>query len=109
MTLAAPAELKQVVFVHGKTFHDGGWFDVSAGPPQVQVQTVEKGPWETVGVLKDYPATTTTTADGLNGGERFTCPLSKPTKVFGVRVIGKPVLRNNPQQAFASCGELLAE
>jgi len=109
VTLAAPTELKLVVFVHGKTFHDGGWFDASAGQPQVQVQTSEKGQWETVGVLKDYPATTMTSAAGLRGGERFACPLPKLTKVYGVRVLGKPAAGDAPQQAFASCGELMAE
>jgi len=82
VTLAAPAGLKRVVFVHGTTFHDGGWFDASGGQPRVQVQTAEKGQWETVGVLKDYPATTATSAAGLSGGERFTCPLPKSTNVF---------------------------
>ena len=109
VTLASPAELKRVVFVHGKTFHDGGWFDASAGQPQVQVQTAEKGPWETVGVLKDYPSTTATSAAGLTSSERFTCQLPKVTKSYGVRVIGKPASGDAPQQAFASCAELLAE
>jgi len=108
-TLAAPAELKRVVFVHGKTFHDGGWFDASAGQPQVQVQTAEKGKWETVGVLKDYPATSATSAAGLTGGERFTCQLPRAAKVFGVRVVGKPASGDDPRQAFASCAELMAE
>lgn len=109
VTLAVPAELRRVVFVHGKTFHDGGWFDTRSGQPQVQVQTAEKGKWETVGVLKDYPATTATSAAGLTGGERFTCQLPKTTKVYGVRVIGKPASGDRSEQAFASCGELIGE
>ena len=109
VTLAVPAEVKRVIFVHGKTFHDGGWFDASAGQPQVQVQTAEKGQWETVGVLKDYPATAATTAAGLKGGERFACELPKATRVYGVRVVGKPASGDNPEQAFASCAELQAE
>jgi uncharacterized protein len=109
VTLAAPTELKRVVFVHGRTFHDGGWFDASAGQPKVQVQTAEKGKWETMGVLKDYPATTSTSAGGLKGGERFTCQLTKTTKVFGVRVLGKPASGDDSRQAFASCAELLAD
>jgi DUF1680 family protein len=109
VTLAAPVELSRVVFVHGKTFHDGGWFDASAGQPKVQVQTAEKSEWETVGALEDYPATTTTSAAGLTGGERFTCQLPKTIRVYGVRVIGKPASGDKPEQAFASCGELLAE
>ena len=109
VTLAAPADVKRVVFVHGKTFHDGGWFDASAGQPQVQVQTAEKGKWETVGVLKNYPATTATSAAGLTGGERFTCELPNAAKVLGVRVVGKPASGDDPRQAFASCAELMAE
>jgi hypothetical protein len=109
VTLSAPADLKRVVFVHGKTFHDGGWFDASSGQPQVQVKTSKGGEWETVAVLKDYPATTATSAAGLKGGERFVCPLPKAATVYAVRVVGKPASGDNPQQAFSSCAELLAE
>ena len=109
VTLAAPAELNRVVFVHGKTFHDGGWFDASAAQPQVQVRTAEEGRWETVGVLKDYPATSATSAAGLTAGERFTCQLPKGVKVFGVRVVGRPASGDSAQQAFSSCAELMAE
>ena len=109
VTLAVPVEMTRVIFIQGKTFHDGGWFDASAGQPQVQVQTAEKGPWETAGVLKDYPATTATSAAGLTGGERFTCQLPRATKLNGVRVIGKPASGDAPRQAFASCAELMGE
>jgi DUF1680 family protein len=109
VTLAAPIEIKRVTFVHGKTFHDGGWFDASAGQPQVQVQTTPGGRWETVGVLKDYPTTTATSPAGLAGGERFACQLPQTTKVFGVRVLGRPASGDAPQAAFSSCGGLLAE
>jgi DUF1680 family protein len=109
VTLAAPVEMKRLVFIHGKTFHDGGWFDASAGQPQVQVQTARGAKWEGVGVLADYPATTATSAAGLTGGERFTCQFPKATKAFGVRVIGKPASGDDPRQSFASCAELLAE
>lgn len=109
VTPAVPDDVKRVVFVHGKTFHDGGCFDASACQPQIQVQTVEKGKWETVGVLENYPATTAMSAAGLTGWERFTCQLPKVIKVLGVRVVGKPASGDNPRQAFASCAELLAE
>jgi hypothetical protein len=109
VTVAAPLEIKRVTFVHGKTFHDGGWFDAGAAQPRVQVQTTPGGKWETVGILKDYPATTATSPAGLTGGERFTCQLPQTTKVFGVRVIGKPASGDAPQAAFSSCGGLLAE
>ena len=106
--LEEPATISRVAFVHGKTFHDGGWFDASAGKPQVQVQFAAKGPWETVADLKDYPAATASDPAGLKGGERVVCELPKPVQVFGVRVIGKPACGDNSKQAFASCAELQA-
>ncbi len=109
VTVAAPIEIKRVTFLHGKTFHDGGWFDASAGQPQVLVQTTPGGKWEAVGVLRDYPATTATNPAGLTGGERFTCQLPQTSKVFGVRVSGKPASGDAPQAAFSSCGGVLAE
>ena len=36
--LHAPITFSRVVFAHGKTFHDGGWFDCSSGKPQVQIR-----------------------------------------------------------------------
>jgi DUF1680 family protein len=109
VTLAAPTNLKRVVFVHGKTFHDGGWFDASVGQPRIQVQPTRGGQWETAGLLKDYPATTATSAAGLTGGEQFACQFPTAIRVYGVRVVGKPASGNNPRQAFASCADLLAE
>jgi uncharacterized protein len=109
VTLSEATVLQRVVFVHGKTFHDGGWFDVSGGRPRVQVQTSNGGEWETVAELKDYPATTATSAAGLKGGEQFACPLPSATRAFGVRVVGKPASGDNPRQAFSSCAELLAD
>ena len=44
----APIEVNRIVFVHGRSFHDGGWFDSSAGKPRVQVQSEKDGEWKTV-------------------------------------------------------------
>jgi hypothetical protein len=103
-----PVTITRVVFIHGKTFHDGGWFDASSEKPMVQVQAVAKGPWETIAEIKNYPAATASDPAGLKGGEAFACELAKPLKVFGVRVVGKPACGDNPKQAFASCAELRA-
>ena len=108
VTLDQPETASRVVFVHGQTFHDGGWFDASGGKPRIQVKTTKDAPWETAGELKDYPATTATNPAGLKGGERFTCQFAQPTKVFAIRVLGKPACGDNAQQAFASCAELQA-
>ncbi len=38
VALDQPVRVGRVVFLHGATFHDGGWFDTSAGKPKVQIQ-----------------------------------------------------------------------
>jgi DUF1680 family protein len=108
VTLEEPVTVSQVVFVHGQTFHDGGWFDASEGKPRVQVKSGKEAAWETAGELKDYPPTTATDPAGMKGGERFTCQFTKPMKVFAVQIVGKPACGDNAQQAFASCSELQA-
>ena len=109
VTLARPATVGRVVFLHSWAFPDGGWFNTSAGKPQVQVQTEKDGPWTTVGELANYPTTTATEAKSLgpqSSGTRFTCTLTTPVAALAVRVIGKPACGNNPQQSFSSCAGL---
>jgi hypothetical protein len=106
--LEEPVTVKRIVFAHGKTFHDGGWFDASSGKPHVEIKTSPAGSWQSVTEFKDYPTTTATDPAGLKGGERFSCELETPTKVLSVRVVGKPASGDNPKQAFSSCAELQA-
>jgi hypothetical protein len=106
--LTRPATIQRVVFAHGKTFHDGGWFDASAGKPRIQVQRTKNGAWETVSEIAAYPATTPKDSGEMDGGENFNCPLPAPVRAWGIRVIGKPAGGDNPQQAFSSCAELQA-
>lgn len=106
--LEEPVLVSKIIFTHGKTFHDGGWFDASVEKPYVQIRTSPKGEWKTVGELKDYPATTATHPAKLQGGEQFVCLLEEPVEVFGLRVVGKPSCGDNPKQSFSSCGELQA-
>lgn len=108
VTLPQPAMVQRVVFISGKRFHDGGWFDASAGKPQVQVQAAPSGPWITVGELADYPATTATDAAKLNDNVRFTCQLAAPVQALAIRVTGRPASGDTPTQAFSSCGGLQA-
>jgi hypothetical protein len=105
VTLEAPAAIRRVVFVHGKAFHDGGWF---VGQPKVQIQREKSSAWEAVGVIMDYPATSTSDGKKLTSGQTFTLRLSEPVKAVAVRVIGVPASGDNPKQAFASCAELQA-
>ena len=108
VTLDEPATLARVLYVHGRNFPDGGWFDASADKPRIQIQASKGGAWENAGELKDYPATTTASPSKLRGGDTFSCQLPAPVKVFGVRVVGKPASGNKPKQAFSSCAELQA-
>ena len=108
VTLAQPATIRRVEFVAGQIFHDGGWFDASAGKPRVQIQRNQNSAWETVGELSDYPDTTATDRKKLKPSQRFTLRFSNPEKVLAVRVIGVPASGDKPQQSFSSCAELQA-
>ena len=107
-----PVSIGRVVFMHGRCFHDGGWFDASAqgagvaGKPKVQVRRDKGGQWETIGELDDYPATTATDKRGLKDGQAFILKLKEPVKAAGLRVLGKPASGDKPQQGFSSCAEL---
>ena len=109
VTLARPATVGRVIFFFGWAYPSGGWFDTSAGKPQVQVQTEKDGTWTTVGEFKNYPATTATDPKPFHAGSsgtRYTCTLATPVKALAVRVIGKPACGNNPKQSFSSCAGL---
>jgi DUF1680 family protein len=108
VSLTRPVAVRRIVFAHGRSFHDGGWFDASAGKPRVQIRRQGGSLWETVGVLEEYPATTATDSAGLRDGQSFTLRLAAPVPVVAVRVIGKPASGDRPTQAFASCAELQA-
>jgi hypothetical protein len=108
VTTPGPITISRVVFRHGSTFHDGGWFDTTAGKPRIQVRRDKDSQWETVAELADYPATSATDSAGLKPGQAFSQPFPAPTKVTAVRVIGKPACGDSPAQAFASCAELEA-
>jgi uncharacterized protein len=108
VTLDEPVTANRIVFAHGRTFHDGGWFDASSGKPRIQVKAAADAPWETIAALGNYPATTATNPAGLKGGERFACELASPIKVLAIRVIGKPSSGDNLRRVFSSCAELQA-
>jgi hypothetical protein len=106
--LSDPVTIGRIVFAHGQTFHDGGWFDATAGKPRVQYKTTPDGAWQNMCELTNYPATTATESAGLKSGETFNCTLPKPISITALRVIGKPACGDNSKQAFSSCAELQA-
>ena len=106
VALAEPVRIGRVVFAHGQNFHDGGWFDASAGKPRVQVQRAKGGAWQTIGNLTDYPATTAVSDKGLKPGQIFTLRLSQPIQAVAVRVIGAPAaatIRSKRSPPARSC------
>jgi DUF1680 family protein len=102
-----PVRIRRATYVAGNIFHDGGWFDASAGKPRFQVRRTADGPWVDVAVLEDYPATTATDAQGIRPGSRFSARF-EPVEAVAIRVVGTPASGDNPAQAFASCAELTA-
>jgi len=108
VALAAPVTFRRVVFMHGSNFHDGGWFDASAGKPKVQIQRETGAAWETIAELTDYPATTATSNGSIKNGQSFTVQLAAPVTALAVRVLGVPACGDNPAQSFSSCAELQA-
>ena len=108
--LDKPIAVQRIVFVAGKVFHDGGWFDSSGGKPRVEIQREPGGGWIRLAEFSEYPATTATDAGPLSsdGVHRFTIELKPPAPAVAVRVIGVPACGDSPQQAFCSCGELEA-
>jgi len=108
LALGQPVKIARVVFHHGQLFHDGGWFDASLGKPRVQIRREKDGPWETVGELADYPASTSNMPPDLKPGQAFELRLKDPVAARAIRVIGRPASGDNPAQAFSSCGEIEA-
>jgi hypothetical protein len=103
-----PVEFKRVVFAHGRTFHDGGWFDASNEKPRLEIRRQPDGPWEEIAELSTYPATSNTNSAGLIDGQSFTVQLPEPVRAVALRIIGRPASGDNRDQAFASCAELQA-
>jgi hypothetical protein len=100
-----PVAVRTITFRHGKTFHDGGWFDTSTSKVRVQVLRRSEV-WEDLAVFPTYPQTTATDAAGLVGGEAFEVRLPAAVRVRGVRVVGVPATGDNPTQSFSSCADL---
>ena len=108
VTMNEPISFRKVVFSHGRSFHDGGWFDCAAGKPRVQAQREKGGVWENVGELSEYPSTSSTDDKGLKAGQKFTRRLAAPVQAWGLRIVGAPAGGDNPNQGFSSCAELEA-
>ncbi|MFO0980908.1 MAG: glycoside hydrolase family 127 protein [Planctomycetota bacterium] len=109
LTLSQPSpEFDLVVFHHGATHHDGGWFDASVEKPWLELQRTAGGEWQRVAALASYPDTTATDPRGLWRGEAFSLRLAQPQRACGIRVVGHPARGDQDHHNFASCAELKA-
>ena len=106
----SPVAVRRVIFAHGHSFADGGWFDSSTafGKPQLQGQSAPGGDWKTLATVDDYPATTSASDAGLQDGQTFTLRLPDAPTLSALRIIGVPAGGDAPRQAFSSCAELQA-
>ena len=107
VSLGDSVTIARVVYAHGRSYHDGGWFDASEGKPKIQVQRSAGGPWEDVATLESYPDTTATDSKKLTEAQTFEVRLD-PVEVYGVRIIGRGAHGDSPNQCFSSCAELQA-
>lgn len=110
VALPAPVLASRVVFVQGNVTPDGGWFDVeSGGRPRVQVQSAPGDDWQTVGELRDYPATTATDAAELTNtwdAHEYTLRFDEPRRFIALRIVGAP--GGPAATAHVRCRELRA-
>ena len=80
----------------------------AAGKPRVQVQRSTNAPWDSIGELQTYPATSAAQAGALVQGQQFELRLDAPAQFVAVRVLGKPSSGDRPNQSFVTCSELQA-
>lgn len=100
------ANYNLIVFRHGRSSPNGGWFDTSKGKPRVLFKSW--GDYHEVAVLDEYPDTTATSPGRLVDGQaiRVVIPRDKRKPEFRVRIAGTPAHGNDPTQNFATCGEI---
>lgn len=106
--LTDPVTVSRVVFVHGKTFPNGGWFNTQAGKPRLEIKKSQSGQWQPLRNMETYPATTAIDPAGLKARESIECDLEEPVQIYGLRVVGVPACGGSPKQAFSTCAELQA-
>jgi hypothetical protein len=111
VTLDAPETVTRIVFRHGSSTREGGWFDTSGGAPRLEVcksfsypkdadGELESSEWETLSLLTSYPKTDASFPPNLKDGQAFEVLLTRPMDIVAMRVIGKP------GGNYATCAEL---
>ena len=102
-----PCEFNIIIFRHGKSLPDGGWFDTSKGKPKITYRSYgTEEDYEQIAVIEDYPETTAESQGTLRDGQEFRVVLKKPVTGYRIRVVGTPAHGNEPGRNFASCSEI---
>jgi hypothetical protein len=102
-----PCEFNVIVFRHGKSQPNGGWFDTSKGKPRITYRSYgTEEDYEQIAVIEDYLDTTAETPGKLIDGQEFRIVLKKAVTGYRIRVTGAPAHGNDPSQNFASCSEI---
>src|SRR6185437_2314212 len=102
------AKISRVVYCHGSTSPDGGWFDTTAGKPRIEYKAAADGAWKPLGTLDTYPDTTAQSTPDIANGRAFELKVQEPVTAVAIRVIGKPSVGRRVWKSFATCAELEA-
>jgi DUF1680 family protein len=109
--IEAGKPFRRVLFRHGPTSTQGGWFDTSRGKPYVEISR-EPVPelrfpewrqvkWEKIATFDDYPDTDGTTQPSA-APRTIELRFSKPVQAYAIRIVGRPA------GDHVSCAELSA-
>lgn len=92
----------RVVYRHGHSFAEGGWFNSALGKPVIQIRRSAGSDWESLATLDSYPDAGARGVPRISDGQAFEVKLKTPVRVVAIRVLGRP------GGAFSSCAELAA-
>ena len=111
--LDEPATVSRIVFRHGISTEEGGWFDTSQNKPRVEAVLcappckegsncldMTKAKWESIAQLDDYPSSDASVIPHLGNGQLFEILLPKAIRIYALRILGRPA------RDYASCAEL---
>jgi uncharacterized protein len=109
--IEAGQPFRRVLFRHGPTSEQGGWFDTSSGKPYVEISREpvpelrfpewRKVKWERIATFDDYPDTDGTTPPSA-AAETIEVRFMKPVQGHAIRIVGRPA------GDYVSCAELSA-
>lgn len=103
--------ISRVVFRHGATTPEGGWFDTAEGKPRIEVThapfpfaqgltRLKDSEWTPIATLECYPDVTAASDPDLTDQKSFEVNFPHQTHVYGIRIVGRPA------RTGVTCAEL---